>query len=317
MQDTKIRYLYEFTGCMGSTLYAALREKDFNRVIEQETRYSIEQSITGGDFRDAFVAWLEGHLSAREWREMKEKAGCHDLKTWLLTHPVPDREESLRGRFTEEEIRFLTDTWTKTPTGDHIPLLWDHIDPRDDAAVALAFGLVRDPKTEIRVMGFYCEIHGNLVKYEEPVVHAEVPICPSCEHPICPLCANTYEKDPATIEEARAYLSSCDDPAGMAYCGQCGDWSVEWMLRFLQLKKCPIPSEYLNPAPPPRPAQFVATCTVAALPDLSRIMAGVKEKFDKGRSGIIHCPHPGGEVWGIPERHPEGWIVTLCYPHER
>lgn len=28
-------------------------------------------------------------------------------------------------------------------------------------------------------------------------------------------------------------------------------------------------------------------------------------------------PHSIGEIRDIPERHPEGWIVPLCYPEER
>ena len=103
----------------------------------------------------------------------------------------------------------------------------------------------------------------------------------------------------------------------MAYCGQCGDWGVEWMLRFLRLKRCPIPPEYESYKPAPRSVRIVATSTVAALPDSRRILESVSRSFAKGISGIIHYPHSTGEIWGIPERHTEGWIVTLCYPEER
>jgi hypothetical protein len=377
---------------LGCNLYDALREEDFDRIIERETEYYIEQVKVGGERRQPFVEWLEGHLSAQDWREIKEGIGCDDLLTWLLESPVPEREEDLRSKYAEEEIAFLTTTLTKTKSGIHLPLLWDHVDPGDDADVALGFGLISfppvddngqyirsgndrhlpadianrikaltdeanelaqktgrgvgspDPKDDldraidekvaslyreaarlekeaalslIRMEGFYCRIHGEEVRFEKPIPKSDVIACPSCNHPVCPDCANCYEKDPATIEEARAYLASCDEVAGMAYCGHCGDWGVEWMLRFLRLKCCPIPPEYENYKPAPRSVRFVATSTVAALPDCHLILESVSRSFAKGISGIIHYPHSTGEIWGVPERHPEGWIVTLCYPEER
>lgn len=388
----EVKFRYELTMRLGCNLYEALREEDFDRIIERETEYYIEQAKVGGERRQPFVEWLEGHLPAREWREIKEGIGCDDLAKWLLQNPVPEREEDLRRTYSEKEIEFLTTTLTKTQSGVRLPLLWDHVDPADDADVALSFGLISyppvdgsgryiqtgssrhipadianrikavmeeanelaaktgrgvgspDPKDDldraidekiaslyrnasclskrtvlslIRIEGFYCGIHGGPVKYERPISRSEVLACPSCSHPVCPFCANCYEKDPATIEEARAYLASCDEVSGMAYCGQCGDWGVEWMLRFLRLKRCPIPPEYENYKPSLRSVRFVATSTVAALPDCSRILESVSRSFAKGISGIIHYPHSTGEIWGIPERHPEGWIVTLCYPHER
>jgi hypothetical protein len=388
----EVKFLYELTNRMGCNLYEALREEDFDGIIERETEYYIEQSKVGGERREAFVEWLEGHLSARDWRKIKESVGCDDLSKWLLENPVREREEDLKRSYSESEIEFLTTTLTKTQSGVHLPLLWDHVDPADDADVSLEFGLITyppvdenghyiqtgnsrhlpgdvanrikavmeeanelakktgrgvgspDPKDDldrtidekiaflyreasslskktvlslIRIEGFYCGIHGGTVKYERPIPRSEVLACPSCNHPVCPLCANCYEKDPATIEEAKAYLASCEEVSGMAYCGHCRDWVVEWMLRFLRLKKCPIPPEYENYKPAPRSVRFVATNRVASLPDCSRILESVSRTFAKGISGIIHYPHSTGEIWGIPERHPEGWIVTLCYPEER
>ena len=387
-----VKFRYELTGRMGGSLYEALRVEDFDRIIERETEYYIAQSKTGGERRLSFVEWLQGHLPAREWREMKEEIECDDLAKWLLENPVPDRDEDLRNGYAEEEVEFLTTTRTKSASGVDRPLLWDHINPGDDAEVALGFGLIEYPPVDgrgryiqsgdsrrlpaeianrikasmeganvlarktgrgagapqtkddleraidekitflyreaaglekeaalslIRLEGFYCGIHGGEVRFARPIPGSEILACPSCHHPVCPFCANCYEKDPATIAEAKAYLASCDEASGMAFCGHCGDWGVEWMLRFLRLKKCPIPPEYENYKPAPRSVRFVATSRVASLPDCSRILESVSRTFAKGISGIIHYPHSTGEIWGIPERHPEGWIVTLCYPEER
>jgi len=386
-----VKYLYELTNRIGCNLYEALRDQDFDRVIEQETEHYVGQSKVGGELRESFIDWLERYLSARDWRAIRG-VGCDDLSKWLMENPVPDREEDLRKRYAEKEIEFLTTAQTKAASGSYLPLLWDHIDPNDDADVALGFGLITyppvdesgryiqsgnsrhlpadianrikalteeanalprrtgrgvgspDPKDDldraidekiaslyreasclsektvlslIRIEGFYCGIHGGTVKYETPILRSEMLACPSCNHPVCPSCANCYEKDPSTVEEARAYLASCDDVSGMAYCGHCGDWGVAWMLRFLRLRRCPIPPEFENYQPTPRSARFVATRTVAALPDRDLILASVSKAFAQGTSGIIHYPHPTGEIWGIPERHPEGWRVTICYPNER
>ena len=169
----------------------------------------------------------------------------------------------------------------------------------------------------IRVTGFYCDIHGGMAIYKVPVLRTEVFECPACGHPLCPVCANCYSKDPQTVEEARQYLFSCDEVSGRAYCGNCGDWSEEFMLRFLNLVGCPVPPEYQDKKSKPRKATYVATQTVAALPDVDEIMSKVKKKFDEGISGIIKVSHPTGEIWGFPERHPEGWVVTVLYPEER
>lgn len=172
----------------------------------------------------------------------------------------------------------------------------------------------------ILVSGFYCDIHGGRSDYENPIPKSEVLTCPSCGHPICPICANMCTNDPDTEEKAREYLESCDSVSGMAYCGQCGDYSERFMLDFLKLVKCPIPEEYLvlgDVLPPPRIARYVATATVSALPDFPDIAAAVKEKFDSGISGIIEIDHSTGEIWGYPERHPDYWLVTILYPHER
>jgi len=169
----------------------------------------------------------------------------------------------------------------------------------------------------IHVSGFYCDIHGGRADFDEAIQKNEVFACPSCGHPVCPVCANCCNEAPKTEEEARSYLASCDEVAGMAYCGHCGDWSEGFMVRFLKLAGCPVPPEYTVGSPPPRAVSFYATAKVDALPDSIDILSKVKGRFDDGVSGIIKVEHETGEIWGIPERHPEGWVVTLCYPHER
>jgi len=169
----------------------------------------------------------------------------------------------------------------------------------------------------VRIAGFACEICGGTVRYTEPILKVDLSACPSCGHPICPFCANCYDEDPTTVEEAAAYLASCDEVAGMAYCGYCGDWGTGFMLRFLHLKNCPIPKAYRNHKPVPRYADYITTRTVAGLPEINQIAAVVQKAFMQGTSGIIKVQHPTGEIWGIPERHPDGWKVTICYPKER
>lgn len=150
-----------------------------------------------------------------------------------------------------------------------------------------------------------------------PYPKSEVLTCPSCGHPVCPICANTYDEDPDTVEKAREYMQSCDDVSGRAYCGQCGDWGEDFMLRFLKLIDCPIPPEFESAERKPRQAQFLMTNSISQLPNAGEIMDIVREQFDSGASGIIKVSDATGEIWGYPERHPEGWIVTVLYPHER
>lgn len=169
---------------------------------------------------------------------------------------------------------------------------------------------------EGKVEGFGCEIHGGPSIYRKPMPKDEVPKCPCCEHPICPVCANAYIENPRTVEEAREYLASCDESSGKAYCGWCGDHSEEFMLRFLELIGCPIPSEYKNKKKSRRSVSVYATPSVASLPDIGDIVVKVQRKAASGISGIIKIDHPTGEIWGYPEKYPEGWIVTIMYPHE-
>jgi len=388
----KVKFIYELTGQRGGTLYEALREKDFEALIEREREYYMKETEVGGEIRNALIEWLPNHLSASAWEEMKKMAGVQDLSGWLKEHTAGEEDDNLRQAYTDEQIGWLTSTQTKNAKGVYLPLLWEHLDTENDAQVALFFNLIhypavnkkgrfvnsKDPleipaavarkikklseranilsresgrgagspppkdqregtvdermrklyekSTElefqavsalIAVKGFYCGIHGEAVQFERAMPRMNVITCPSCGHPICPECANAYEKDPSTIEEARAYMDSCDEVSGMAWCGQCGDWGVEFMLRFLRLKRCPIPGKYITDPLPPREARYVATNRVSQLPNFLGIVHRVAKSFRAGISGIIKYEDQTGEIWGIPERHPEGWIVTICYPEER
>ncbi len=387
-----VKFIYELSRRPGVNLYGALEEHHFDEIFARESEYCFGESGIGKTSRSRLIDWLEKDLSALAWREMKECTGCEDLAAWLLQNPIPDREDELRRNFAEEETRFQLETFIKRKDGASVPLYLDHIDPDDDAEIALFFNLITFPPTDdngryihhrnerqipagianrisalmneanrlakttgrhvgspapkddleraadekidslykeasrieketvlslIRVAGLECNICGGRVKYQELIPKAALLTCPSCTHPICPECANCYGKDPATVEEADAYLASCDDVSGMAYCGQCGDWGTAFMLRFLRLKNCPIPEAYRNHQPVPRHADFIATRTVADLPEINRIAADVRKAFMQGTSGIIKVQHPTGEIWGIPERYPDGWKVTICYPEER
>lgn len=384
-----VEYYYELTGRRGETIFKALRERDFDDIVEGQAGYYIKQGIPGGERRDSFIdekLWksLDGDdLDAiRENRPELQGRENKEIKEWLMTHecPVSDEEELIRRW-----------AWERANDDAQCGVLWDHFDHDNDAQTALNMGLVNYPPfvdgkyvdggdntipaeaaNEIRrltdeanriaseyhvicgtdqskyteeqrskralvdslwkeaselerkaverfilVSGFYCDIHGGRAEYAEAIQRSEVVACPSCGHPICPVCANCYDKDPKTEEEARQYLKSCDEVAGMAYCGQCGDWSEGFMLRFLRLVKCPVPLEYLHTKPAPRKAEFYATASVSALPDADAVCRVVAEKFNQGVSGIIKVEHPTGEIWGYPERHPHGWVVTVLYPHER
>lgn len=169
----------------------------------------------------------------------------------------------------------------------------------------------------IRVTGFYCNIHGDDTKFKGPIPLSEVLRCPACNHPICPVCANAYENDPSTIDEGREYVASCESNSGRAWCGNCGDYSVEFMLRFLKLVGCPIPPECEYFKPIQREATFYMTQTIAALPNKDDILRTAITEFNKGTSGIITIQDPSEIIWAIPERHEDGWKVGVMRPEER
>ncbi|WDT82720.1 MAG: hypothetical protein MPW14_25365 (plasmid) [Candidatus Manganitrophus sp.] len=74
-----VRYLYELTDRMGAQLYEALREEDFDEVIEREYEYYLTQASVGGESREAFIDWLLQELSDSEREEFEERAGERNL----------------------------------------------------------------------------------------------------------------------------------------------------------------------------------------------------------------------------------------------
>ena len=169
----------------------------------------------------------------------------------------------------------------------------------------------------IRVTGFYCNIHGDNTEFKEPIPLSEVLRCPTCNHPVCPVCANAYEKDPSTIDEGREFVASCESNSGSAWCGECGDYSVRVVLRFLKLVGCQIPPECEAFKSIQREATFYMTQAIAALPNKDSILQTAIAEFNKGTSGIIIIQDTSGKIWVIPERHEDGWRVSIMRPEER
>lgn len=345
----KVEFKYKFTGRFGSNLYESLRETDFNAYREGEARHILEVSKIGGGIRDDFVSWLESELSFYKWEKYAQKAGvsCDTLSAWLINHEVPNEDElKLREKYSialaEDTVSdfsmfCMNDVETAYTFGflkhNHLPQDVQHkieflrararkYDGKDgEIANKLRnfSGRLEKEACEklILVSGFYCNIHDSDARYEKPIPRTEVLTCPTCGHPVCPVCANMSDKDPADIGEAREYVASCESVSGHAFCGHCGDYSVEFMLRFLKLIGCPIPPECEDFKPIPREVEVITTRRVADLPNKDDITAKVLDKFNNGASGIICTTDPSGEIWGVPERHPDGWKLTICYPEER
>ena len=311
----EIEYKYAFTGKYGSTLYEALREKDFNNYERNEKEYVLGESKVGGDWRDDFISWLESKLSYVRWAAYSKEAGvrCEELSGYLREHELPDDECELREGYAESRDYGIT--------GE---------DMEDDINTANTFGFLKSQDTPdivggtaktleklILVEGYHCDIHGGNTSFEKPILISEVLKCPSCGHPVCRECANTNINDPKDIDSAREYIASCESVSGLAYCGYCGDYSVEFMLRFLKVVNCPIPPECEEFKPIPRSARFYMTPTVDVLPNRDSILRTAIAEFNKGTTGIIEIPDASGEIWAIPERHEGGWKVGIMRPEER
>lgn len=360
-----IKWTYSLTGNDGETLFEALRQRDFDKMVEAQAEAYETQAIPNGDWREMFIdekLWktLNGDdidAIVNNVPDLQDKMN-KNIREWLYKHECPIVDEA-------ELIREWA--WERASSDVEDGFLWDHVDKNDDVEVALGFGLIKYPPFDdekqiyveggrdcipadvaneiwklsmdvaneqnrkhggeleckavedmIFVDGFYCDIHGDRTEYEKPVKKSEIVTCPACGHPICPVCANCYSKDPATEEKSREYMESCDSVSGMAYCGNCGDYSQEFMLGFLKLVGAPIPKEYENPIQIPREnVEYLATATVNALPDFQDIFRQVKEQWEKGTTGIIKVQHPTGEIWGWTDRYPDRWVVTILYPEER
>lgn len=166
------------------------------------------------------------------------------------------------------------------------------------------------------VAGFWCDIHHGDAVYETPITQP-VPVCPNCDHPICPQCANSMRTAPVDIDESREYIASTEEGSGLAKCGNCGDYSVEFMLRFLKLIGAPFPPECEDYQHIKREVIVRATKSTGGLSDAEEIIGIALEEFNKGVSGIIKIDHKSGEIWAIPERLPIGWVLSIIRPEER
>lgn len=346
-------WIYSLTKNFGKTLYESIPDHVFNDYIAKAYENYLEESKVGGDCREEFVGWYISRLNPFDWEELAEKhsirgTGENRIKSameYFVVHEFPGESIDDRERFAQKEIEFIT--WDDINKEDdievalHFGLVKYPPFDRDKktyinggrntipAKVAnkiyqvggtmQAVDLERKAVGEfITVDGFYCDIHGGKAYYKKPIKKSEAPLCPACGHPICPVCANCFSKTPSTVEESREYMQSCDSSSGHAYCGNCGDYSPQFMLSFLKLVGAPIPPEYKNFKEVPREnVTFLATATVNALPDFPEIFAKVKEKWDKGVTGIIKVQHPTGEIWGWTDRYPDRWVVTILYPEER
>lgn len=349
---SKTKFKYKLTGRYGTNLYETLREQDFNNYTANEAEYILEATKIGGNCRENFISWLESTLSFSKWADYSQRAGvsCEKLSEWLMANEMPNDEGELelREKYTWEEANDVTyDAGVMCKDDDietaytfglikfadlpqevrrKIELLCNRARIYDDKHSEVAMKL-RDFSCRlekdncqklIQVSGFYCDIHEGNAEYKEPMAMSDVPKCPSCGHPVCPVCANAFTKDPKDVEEAREYVASCESVSGHAYCGNCGDYSTEFMLRFLKLIGCPIPPECEDFVQPKHEARFYMTATIDALPNKDNILQAAISAFDKGASGIIKIQDPTGEIWAMPERYPEkGWIITIMRPEER
>lgn len=354
----KIIWIYSLTGNKGETLFEALREDDFNRIISDQIEYLTAAYLVNSDKREEFVSYFLKHETNYDVvHEIDRLAGGIPVNEFFLSHALPGETEEMRA---EQAVKIA---YMDAEDG----VLWNSTSADDDVETALEFGLIKYPPfsdgvgvyiaggkncipadvaNEIKqlcsqysssesrtkgnalekkavsdmifVDGFYCNIHGGTTKFNKPIRKAEVILCPSCEYPICPECANAYSSDPKTESEARIYMESCDDVSGRAYCGQCGDYSVEFMLGFLKLIGCPIPIEYATSKGIPREnAEFKATAAIRELPDFLNIYDEVIVWWQTGKTGIKKIEHATGEIWALVDRYPDKWVVTILYPHER
>ena len=348
MSETKFKY--DLTGKYGVSLHEALREQDFYNYDAREAECLLEESKIGGDRREDFVSWLEATLPYSKWADYSRKADvpCEKLSDYLVTNELPNGEGELELRekySTEYASDFAGDVVQECNDDIEIAYAFGFIkfaDLPQDVQRKINFLCDRARKYDekhsevsiklrdfssrlerkaceklILVEGFYCDIHEGNAEYKESIPKQEVLTCPACGHPICPVCANAFTKDPKDIEDAREYVASCASVSGHAYCGNCGDYSVEFMLRFLQLINCPIPPECGDFKPIPREAKFYMTATVDALPNKDSILQAAISEFNKGTTGIIRIQDPSGEIWAIQDKYPDGLVVTLCYPEER
>ena len=126
-----------------------------------------------------------------------------------------------------------------------------------------------------------------------------------------------FEDKPRETSDALDYFIAAQNGQARAWCGQCGDYGYGYTLKYLQLVGCELPKEYQDYNEAPAEFSVVATQRVATLPDVPLICKEISHKFTAGNRGIIKYAHATGEIWGIPEKHGNDWLVTICYPEER
>lgn len=173
-----------------------------------------------------------------------------------------------------------------------------------------------------QIIGFDCPYHGSKVLYTGQAAFANTDdlVCPSCGNVICPECASMGEAKPVTKSDAEVYLDAAQQGVAKACCGHCNDYGYSYMIKYLRLVGCELPDNLQKYQQIPQSVDVVVTERVALLMDEPRVRATAVTKFIDSARGIITIPHPMGEIWAIPEPHPEitgGWLLTVCYPEER
>ena len=67
------------------------------------------------------------------------------------------------------------------------------------------------------------------------------------------------------------------------------------------------------------PSKFrvVATTEVVQLDDFNDIERRATDAFMAGKRGMCEWEHNSGKILSVAEHTDDGWVLTLCRPHER
>lgn len=102
----KTKFKYELTGKYGTSLYEALRERDFDKYTANEMECELEASKIGGDRRENFILWLEEELSYVKWADYARRAevSSDKLSEWLMDNELPndEGEQELREGYAQK-----------------------------------------------------------------------------------------------------------------------------------------------------------------------------------------------------------------------
>lgn len=164
------------------------------------------------------------------------------------------------------------------------------------------------------VGGTLCDMCNKHVFYPHRVLAADA-VCPQCETAICLRCATLGVEPPSTFDDVYEYQLATEDGKGLAFCGNCGDYGINYLNRYLSIVMGPE-YKHLKPAIP-KSYSIVLQTRIAALPDYMELSAKASDIFLAGYRGTIKLPHETGEIWGMPEKRAHGWLVTLGYPEDR